>query len=319
MQTVANFVGAISAGLTMYLIGRKWSAVLVSLLFVLPLLVISSDYGPRTELVGVITFHVARTHLYAVYSVYAAEATAPKLRGPVFSIYFVGFKAGELIGALFEPGSKKLVMLALTVVLGALVMSLRAPETPHWLKRKGRHEEAARVFAWLRGGDTVDADELEAIGEKLEAPGRGVRAGVRAFFTPLVLFVGLHMAYADSCDLVQPSFDETLHRNGWADADELSGPVFSGLGAAGLFHYVGALLGSVATVGLCFVVGRRRLLLASVISGVAIFFVHLFTAVPDKVTIYVALCCDIFNVLGAEQVLMIMPAEVGTSANCAMQ
>jgi hypothetical protein len=66
--------------------------------------------------------------------------------------------------------------LSLAPVL-ALACLLPLPETPYWLARQARPEEAASSLAWLRGGQDCAA-ELQEI---LETPGRtGEPGGVGA-------------------------------------------------------------------------------------------------------------------------------------------
>lgn len=311
LKISANFFGAISAGLSLYFIGRRWTAILVCAMFILPLVAIAIDYGPRTELAGVVALNVARTQLYATFSVYAAEVTAPNLRASVISVYFVSYNMGEFVGTLFPRGSRTLTMVSLLVTLGSTALAFKATNTPHWLSLKGRRPEAAQLFKWLRGD--ADVEELEAMQNKLKAPAVGGRAAfVFKFYTPLALFVGLRLAYADSCELVRPTFDDAVRLYEFTLHDSLSDPVFMGLTTVSLFHYGGALLGSVIAVGLCLVAGRRLLFLASSLLGISIFYVHLFAFVSVKTAFYATLFCDFFNFLGAEQIIIIMPTEVRT-------
>ena len=96
----------------------------------------------------------ATTGLYSVDITFMQEFTGSKNRGWITGLTTTmlpaGFLLGALLGAFASPYIGWRGMFAVGLLPAFLVLYIRAfvPESPHWLARRGRLEEARRSLAW---------------------------------------------------------------------------------------------------------------------------------------------------------------------------
>jgi MFS family permease len=84
---------------------------------------------------------------------YVAEVTTPKVRGMLSATgsfcVILGVFIVFLLGLFFQW--RTIALYSCVLPLSAFVLLFLVPESPHWLIRKNRLEEAKRNLAWLRG------------------------------------------------------------------------------------------------------------------------------------------------------------------------
>lgn len=100
-------------------------------------------------------------------AVYIGEITQPAYRGLFLSLKMFCGSLGVLIPhalGLFTGWEITAVICALVPLLGFLLMAM-VPESPPWLVRKGRIEEAEKSFIWFRGKSQAAMDEFEKMVE----------------------------------------------------------------------------------------------------------------------------------------------------------
>lgn len=86
---------------------------------------------------------------------YATEVSEPKLRGALSStstlFICIGILFSMIVGT-FWPWRTVALFYAL-LPLASFIIIIFIPETPYWLIRKARLEEAQKSLAWFRGLD----------------------------------------------------------------------------------------------------------------------------------------------------------------------
>ncbi|CAL7934717.1 unnamed protein product [Xylocopa violacea] len=140
--------------------------------------------------------------------VYVSEIASDGIRGMLGSLLIFllngGILLGYVLGALLSYRVYSIVALLFSVLYLALFVFL--PESPVYLTRRNRLNEAARSISWLRGDDkpTVEQEwlRLQAEVRKQNIPERTVklsdlfrdRATIKGSFITLGLFAGQQLA-----------------------------------------------------------------------------------------------------------------------------
>ncbi|KAK4710220.1 hypothetical protein R3W88_004733 [Solanum pinnatisectum] len=133
-------VGSLSAGRTSDYIGRRYTIVIASVIFLLGSVVMG--YGPSyvVLLVGRCIAGVGVGFALMIAPVYSAEVSSPSTRGFLTSLPEVGISVGILLGYLIMLGIAAIPSLFLAIGI------LRMPESPRWLIMKGRLGEAKEIM-----------------------------------------------------------------------------------------------------------------------------------------------------------------------------
>lgn len=101
-------------------------------------------------------------------AVYVGEITQPSYRGLFLPMIIFGGSLGTLMPhvlGIFLKWQIIAVISALLPLLWYLLVTM-IPESPPWLVRKGRIEEAAQSFTWLRGQNSESVDEFNKMVER---------------------------------------------------------------------------------------------------------------------------------------------------------
>ncbi|MDQ2796769.1 MAG: sugar porter family MFS transporter, partial [Actinomycetota bacterium] len=172
-------VGALLAGRIADQIGRRRAIFLTSVVFVVGLLL--SSLAPTLWVFWISRFviglGVGSTSF--VVPVYIGEIAPPERRGGLVSLNQLSITAGILVSQLvayFLAGGgdwRVSVGLALlpALVLGAGI--IREPESPAWLVRQGREDEARVVLRQLRETGREIDDEIENVRDVAREQSRG--------------------------------------------------------------------------------------------------------------------------------------------------
>ena len=88
--------------------------------------------------------------------VFLGEVAEPKMRGLLSSIPYVSYSLGILV--VYALGAtlhwQTVAWLAIILPIMSLLSFILLPESPVWLVRNNRVEEASKALNWLRGGET---------------------------------------------------------------------------------------------------------------------------------------------------------------------
>ncbi len=209
---------------------------------------------------------------YPIATALSAEFMSPRHRGPVIgglvSMWFVGAAAAYLVGEALQrlgpDGWRWMLASAAFPAAVFIVMRRGTPESPRWLRQKGRSAEAQAVIRHVYG---------EQPPSEYQSSWAGNEVGPAALFTsgygPRLAFTSLFW----TCAIV-PLFAVYA----------FSPTILVALGLTGDFANVGSsvvaalfLLGTLLSIPLINVLGRRRLIVHSFLwSALALLLLALF-------------------------------------------
>jgi sugar porter (SP) family MFS transporter len=197
--TLGALVGALVAGGLADRIGRRRTAILAGLLFLVGAVVQGTADGEWILVVGrlIVGFAVGVASVAA--PLYAAEMAPAKVRGRYVSMYQLAITMGIFVAYLvddfFTAQERWRPMFLLAIIPGALLalVMLFMPETPRWLVKARRSKEAESALHKVQPG--VDAPaEITKIEDDLA---HDEQASWKEVFAPNVrraLWVGLGLA-----------------------------------------------------------------------------------------------------------------------------
>ncbi|MEO3754533.1 sugar porter family MFS transporter [Streptomyces sp. B6B3] len=167
--------GALATGPICDRLGRRWTTLLVAVLFVL--FAIGCGLAPDLTTLLVMRFllGLAVGGSSQIVPVYIAELAPPAVRGAQTSLFQVMITIGTLlaylVGHLLGPDHAWRWMLGLAAAPAALffLAMLLLPESPRWLLTRGREEEARAVLRRVRSGDAEIDAEIADIRENVRA------------------------------------------------------------------------------------------------------------------------------------------------------
>lgn len=148
--------------------GRKASHLLTCVPCIAGWIIIYLAYNLELLLVGRFLTGLCVGLLGPSSSVYIGETSHPKYRGFLLAAISLAIALGllfsHLLGTFFTWTTTALVCVVLPSV--SLFLLCVVPESPSWLAKKGRLEEAVDAFHWCRGYSLEAKEELHAMLEK---------------------------------------------------------------------------------------------------------------------------------------------------------
>lgn len=172
--TLGALVGALIAGLLADGIGRKRANLVGGALFMVGAVIQATATATAVLVGGRFVIGVGVGVASVAAPLYAAELAPKETRGRFVSGYQLAITVGILVAyivddALSSSGNWRL-MLGLAVVPGALLVLgfSGMPETPRWLMKAGRRDDARAALARVQGEDGLEA-QLDEIATELDA------------------------------------------------------------------------------------------------------------------------------------------------------
>ncbi|MFF4964415.1 sugar porter family MFS transporter [Streptomyces sp. NPDC001037] len=269
---IGALLGAVAAGRMAENLGRRKALGIEGAVFLIGTAILVAAPGYGALLVGRVVLGLAVGAASATVPVYLSEVSPKEIRGRVLTLNQLMITTGILISyfvnLLFASGGQWRGMFAvgalpaLGIVVGALWV---LPESPQWLIRHGRRDEARALIVSVAGEERADhlieqAQRRETQGLRSDSPRAG---GWRVLLEPRVraaLIVGLTLAAVQQFGGINTIIyyaPTTIENTGLSASNSILYSV-----AIGVIN----LLMTIVAIKLVDRAGRRRLLLGSLAS-----------------------------------------------------
>jgi sugar porter (SP) family MFS transporter len=194
---VGAVVGALAAGRVSDWIGRRFTVLITAAVFIVGVLLAAFTPTYPTLLVARIIIGLAVGSASMVVPLYIGEIVPPRVRGGLVSLNQLAITVGILGSYLIDyglsgTGNWRLMFGLAAIPAAALFLGmLFQTESPHWLIRQGREDEARAVLRRVRYDSDIEA-EVSEVREISQREG-GLRDLVSPKVRPL-LMVGVLLA-----------------------------------------------------------------------------------------------------------------------------
>jgi sugar porter (SP) family MFS transporter len=194
---VGAVLGALTAGRLADQIGRRLTVLITALVFIVGVLLVAFSPTFPVLLVARIIIGLAVGSASTVVPLYIGEVVPPRVRGGLVSLNQLAITGGILVSYLIDyglsdSGNWRLMFgLAVIPAAGLFIGMLFQKESPHWLIRQGREDDARAVLRRVRDESDIDAEirEVQEVSQR--------QAGYRDLLSPKVrplLLVGVLLA-----------------------------------------------------------------------------------------------------------------------------
>ncbi|MEU2553477.1 sugar porter family MFS transporter [Streptomyces sp. NPDC013313] len=269
---IGAMLGAVAAGRMAENLGRRKALGIEGAVFLIGTAILVAAPGYGALLVGRVVLGLAVGAASATVPVYLSEVSPKEIRGRVLTLNQLMITTGILISyfvnLLFASGGQWRGMFAVGALpaLGIVVGTLWVlPESPQWLIRHGRRDEARALIVSVAGEERADhlieqAQRRETQGLRSDSPRAG---GWRVLLEPRVraaLIVGLTLAAVQQFGGINTIIyyaPTTIENTGLSASNSILYSV-----AIGVIN----LLMTIVAIKLVDRAGRRRLLLGSLAS-----------------------------------------------------
>ncbi|KAK3908190.1 Facilitated trehalose transporter Tret1, partial [Frankliniella fusca] len=195
MHSASTPLGTILSGPLMDRLGRNRALQVATPIIVAGWAMLGLAQNHAMVLVGRALCGAAVGMMAAPSQVFLGEMSEPRMRGILVGVPFVSYSIGILyvflLGSLLPWRYMCAVAAAPIIVAAGCLYFL--PESPVWLVRQGRLEQAQRTLDWLRGGagsvqSKVEMDQLVSRAEAERAENAGKKTSMwRLFRQPHVV------------------------------------------------------------------------------------------------------------------------------------
>ncbi|XP_055378067.1 facilitated trehalose transporter Tret1-2 homolog [Condylostylus longicornis] len=171
LLAIGAFCGAVPSGFVADLIGRKYTALVMDIPFIVAWISIIFASGPGALYFGRFLIGLATGSYCVIAPMYISEIAETSIRGSLGTFFQLFLTIGILLVYLF--GSfvtwKTLSTLCLFIPLALFVSMFFLPETPTYLLKKGRRGDAALSLKWLWGHYCDSRSAIQAIQSDLDS------------------------------------------------------------------------------------------------------------------------------------------------------
>ncbi len=190
-------IGALAAGRVADLIGRRRTVLITACVFVVGVLLATFTPTYPVLLAARVVIGLAVGSASMVVPLYIGEVVPPRVRGGLVSLNQLAITSGILVSYLIDYGlsgsGNWRLMFGLAAIPAVLLFSgmLFQKESPAWLIRQDRIDEARDVLKRLRDSDDIESEihDVQEVSRK--------QAGTRELLSPKVrplLMVGVLLA-----------------------------------------------------------------------------------------------------------------------------
>jgi sugar porter (SP) family MFS transporter len=164
---VGAVVGALTAGRVSDWIGRRLTVLITALVFIVGVLLAAFTPTYPVLLVARFIIGLAVGSASMIVPLYIGEIVPPRVRGGLVSLNQLAITIGILTSYLIDfglssTGNWRLMFGLAAIPAAALFLGmLFQKESPHWLIRQGREDEARAVLQRVRNDSDIDAEIRE--------------------------------------------------------------------------------------------------------------------------------------------------------------
>jgi sugar porter (SP) family MFS transporter len=263
---VGAIIGALTAGRVADRIGRRVTVMITAVVFILGVLLAAFTPTYPVLLAARIIIGLAVGAASMIVPLYIGEIVPPRVRGGLVSLNQLAITSGILVSYLIDYGLSSTgnwrLMFGLAAIPAVALFTgmLFQRESPHWLIRQGRVDEARAVLARVRDKDEIEPEirDVQDVSER--------RAGVRELLSRNVrpmLKVGVLLAVFQQVTGINTVIyyaPSLLQGAGFGNSAALLANVVNGAVNVGM---------TIVAVSLLDRVGRRPLLLSGT-AGMAV-------------------------------------------------
>jgi sugar porter (SP) family MFS transporter len=194
---VGAMIGAFGAGRVADRVGRRPTILITASVFIVGVLLAAFAPAFWTLIVARLVIGLAVGSASMTVPLYIGEIAPPRLRGGLVSLNQLVITSGIVLSYLVDFGLSSTanwrLMFVLAVIPAALLFVgvLAQRESPHWLIRQGREDEARAVLLRLRGAGEIDSEVAEV---KQIAAHRGTVRDLLARGVRPALWLGILLA-----------------------------------------------------------------------------------------------------------------------------
>jgi SP family galactose:H+ symporter-like MFS transporter len=193
-------VGALGGGRLADLLGRRKLLITTAIIFAAGAILCAAAQSPVVLVVGRIIVGLGIGLSSSTVPVYISEVAPADARGWQVSLFQLAITVGILLAYMvdyaFAQAQGWRWMLGLAVVPAAIfgLGMIYLPESPRWLLRNGRRENARATLSRIRGTQDVNAELLEIERSLAQAPESGRLSDVFAPTIRRSLVIGIGLA-----------------------------------------------------------------------------------------------------------------------------
>ncbi|XP_050229599.1 inositol transporter 4 [Mercurialis annua] len=205
MAVAGAIVGAAVGGYMNDAFGRKMSILIADVLFFFGALVQAAAPSPGVIILGRILVGLGVGMASMTSPLYISEASPARIRGALVSTNGLLITSGQFLSYLINlaftkaPGTWRwMIGIACIPPLVQFFLMLSLPESPRWLYRKNKVDEARQILEKIYDADEVEK-EMKALSSSVEAEkaaeadiGTGVIAKLKSAFGNKVVRRGLY-------------------------------------------------------------------------------------------------------------------------------
>jgi SP family galactose:H+ symporter-like MFS transporter len=196
---IGCMAGALSAGWFADRIGRRWTLFVAGMIFIVGAIVSALTPDETVLLVGRFIVGIGIGFSSVVAPLYISEVAPSSVRGALVSLYqfaiTVGILAAYVVDYVLAGAGQWRWMLGIAVVpsLVLVIGMLAMPESPRYLFKTGRDEQARNELGRIVENSAEVTEEENSIRESLKVSSGGPEA-LRAPGVRVALFIGIALA-----------------------------------------------------------------------------------------------------------------------------
>ncbi|XP_022954532.1 probable inositol transporter 2 [Cucurbita moschata] len=175
MAIAGAIIGAAIGGWMNDRYGRRTAILMADFLFFIGAVIMAASPGPSLLIVGRVFVGLGVGMASMTSPLYISEASPAKIRGALVSTNGFLITGGQFLSYLINlaftkaPGTWRWMLgVAGVPALVQFLLMLFLPESPRWLYRKGRSEEAERILRKIYSPNEVEA-EIQDLKDSVEA------------------------------------------------------------------------------------------------------------------------------------------------------